>query len=76
MPSPSRLPRTRINQYNLHYSPVPPLRAPLFRYQGGDHGATPPRRRQGFGTDGRLAANQRWTPLDMNDPCRRAGQGL
>jgi hypothetical protein len=61
MPSPSRLPRTRINQYNLHYSPVTPLRAPLFQI---------PRRlsRRGIWHRWPLAANQRWTPLDMNEP--------
>jgi hypothetical protein len=47
MPSPSRLPRTRFNQYNLHYSPVTPLRAPF----SDTKAAITTRRRRSVGRD-------------------------
>jgi hypothetical protein len=67
MPSPSRLPRTRFKQYNSHYSPVTPLRAPF----SDTKAAVTARRRRGVGRDSAQMAvggGQRWTRLDMNEP--------
>ena len=69
MPSPSRLPRTRVNQYNLHYSPVTPLRAPF----SDTKAAITARRRRSVGRDSAQTAVGGGPALDTAGPVTAAG---